>query len=94
MLEDAAPGLKALIAHAELLLPQDIEARYGLQGGNWHQAELSVEQMLFLRPFHGAAQYRTPIPGLWLGGAGSHPGGGINGTAGWNAASALLENRP
>lgn len=94
VLEEASPGLKALVAHAELLLPQDIEARYGLQGGNWHQAELSVEQMLFLRPFNGAAQYRTPVPGLWLGGAGSHPGGGINGTAGWNAASALLENRP
>lgn len=94
VLEHAAPGLKALVAHAELLLPQDIEDRYGLQGGNWHQAEFSVEQMLFLRPFHGAAQFRTPIPGLWLGGAGSHPGGGINGAAGWNAASALLENRP
>ncbi len=94
VLDRAAPGLKALVAHAELLLPQDIEARYGLQGGNWHQAELSVEQMLFLRPFHGAAQYRTAVPGLWLGGAGSHPGGGINGAAGWNAASALLENRP
>ena len=94
VLEEAAPGLRALIAHAELLLPSDIEHRYGLQGGNWHQAELSVEQMLFLRPFHGAAQYRTPIPGLWLGGAGSHPGGGINGTAGWNAACALIEARP
>jgi phytoene dehydrogenase-like protein len=93
VLEEAAPGLGALVAHAELLLPQDIEAQYGLEGGNWHQAELSVEQMLFLRPFHGAAQYRTPIPGLWLGGAGSHPGGGINGTAGWNAATAFLENR-
>lgn len=91
VLEEAAPGLRALIAHAELLLPAEIEDRYGLQGGNWHQAELSVEQMLFLRPFHGAAQYRTPIPGLWLGGAGSHPGGGINGTAGWNAALALME---
>ncbi len=94
VLDDAAPGLKSLIAHADLLLPQDIEARYGLQGGNWHQAELSVEQMLFLRPFHGAAQYRTPVPGLWLGGAGSHPGGGLSGTAGWNAAGALMENRP
>jgi phytoene dehydrogenase-like protein len=94
VIEDAAPGLRALVAHAELLLPRDIEQRHGLQGGNWHQAELSVEQMLFLRPFHGAAQYRTPVPGLWLGGAGSHPGGGINGAAGWNAAGAFMENRP
>lgn len=93
VLEEAAPGLGALVARAELLMPDDIERRYGLAGGNWHQAELSVEQMLFLRPFHGAAQYRTPIPGLWLGGAGSHPGGGITGAAGWNAAGALIETR-
>ena len=90
-LETHAPGIRTLIAHAEMLMPSDIEARFGLDGGNWHGAELSVEQMLFLRPLMQAAQYATPVPGLWLAGAGSHPGGWITGTPGWNAAGAILK---
>jgi phytoene dehydrogenase-like protein len=94
VLEEHAPGLGGLVRHAEILMPWDIEERYGLAGGNWHSAELSVEQMLFLRPFHGAAQYESPLPGLWLAGAGSHPGGGISGASGWNAAGRILGGRP
>jgi len=78
------------VLQAELLMPQDIEARFGMVGGNWHHGELAVEQMLFLRPLREAAQYATPIAGLYLAGAGSHPGGGINGAAGWNAAERVL----
>ncbi|MEO8244146.1 MAG: NAD(P)/FAD-dependent oxidoreductase [bacterium] len=89
-LEANIPGLRDLVLQAELLMPQDIEARFGMVGGNWHHGELAVEQMLFLRPLREAAQYATPIPGLYLAGAGSHPGGGINGTAGWNAAEQIL----
>ncbi|MCX7299439.1 MAG: NAD(P)/FAD-dependent oxidoreductase [Rhodobacterales bacterium] len=91
VLETAAPGLRPLIAHAEILMPYDIEDRFGMSGGSWHHGDLAVEQMLFLRPFAGVSQYNTPIPGLWLGGAGSHPGGGISGAAGWNAATQLLQ---
>ncbi|PZR00826.1 MAG: phytoene dehydrogenase [Cereibacter sphaeroides] len=91
VLEENAPGIRALIAHAELLMPEDIEARYGMVGGNWHHGELAVEQMLFLRPLREAAQYATPLPGLWLAGAGSHPGGGISGASGWNAAERILK---
>lgn len=90
MLEEHAPGIRALVRHAELLMPYDIEARHGMVGGNWHHGELSVEQMLFLRPFPGCAQYATPIDGLWLAGAGSHPGGGISGACGWNAAERII----
>ncbi len=90
VLEAHAPGLRALISHAEMLMPQDIEARFGMVGGNWHHGELAVEQMLFLRPLREAAQYSTPLPGLYLASAGSHPGGGINGAAGWNAAGRVL----
>jgi phytoene dehydrogenase-like protein len=93
VLEDHAPGLRASILHTELLMPWEIEARYGMAGGNWHHAELSVEQMLFLRPFHGAAQYESPLPALWLASAGSHPGGGVSGAAGWNAAGRILGGR-
>ena len=88
-LEDHAPGLRALVSQAELLMPWDIEARTGAPGGTWHHGELSVEQMLFLRPVPGLAQYATPIAGLWLGSAGCHPGGGVSGSAGWNAALAI-----
>jgi phytoene dehydrogenase-like protein len=88
-LEAHAPGISAQVEHAELLMPYDIEDRHGLPGGQWHAGELSVEQMLFLRPLPGLAQYRGPIPGLWLASAGCHPGGGVSGTAGWNAALAM-----
>ncbi|MFZ2099478.1 MAG: NAD(P)/FAD-dependent oxidoreductase, partial [Oricola sp.] len=90
VLEDQAPGIGKLVVHSELLMPGDIEARYGMTGGNWHHGELAVEQMLFLRPAIGAAQYATPLPGLWLASAGSHPGGGISGAAGWSAAERIL----
>ena len=90
VLEDHSPGLRANILHAELLMPYDIEDRFGMVGGNWHHGELSVEQMLFLRPLPGIAQYQAPLPGLWLASAGCHPGGGISGAAGWNAARRIL----
>lgn len=89
VLEFHAPGLNALIERAELDLPCDIAAT-GPDGGCWHQAELSVEQMLFLRPTPETARYATPLPGLWLAGAGSHPGGWLTGSAGWNAAGAVI----
>lgn len=90
-LENHAPGIRKLIVGAELLMPYDIERRYGMPGGNWHHGELSVEQMLFLRPVPGMAQYAGPVPGLWLASAGTHPGGGISGASGWNAAGRILE---
>ena len=91
-LERAAPGIGRLVVKADLMMPYDIERRFGMAGGNWHHGELSVEQMLFLRPLPELARYATPIPGLWLTGAGTHPGG-LSGAAGWNAAEAIAEAR-
>lgn len=88
-LEAHAPGIGALVEAAEMLMPHDIAARWGSPGGTWHHGELSVEQMLFLRPVPGLAQYATPIAGLWLASAGCHPGGGVSGSAGLNAAEAI-----
>lgn len=88
-LEAHAPGISAMVQSAEILMPYDIEDQFGLPGGQWHAGELSVEQMLFLRPLPGLAQYQGPIPGLWLASAGCHPGGGVSGTPGWNAALAM-----
>ncbi|MEQ1521018.1 MAG: NAD(P)/FAD-dependent oxidoreductase, partial [Aestuariivirga sp.] len=90
-LETYAPGISKLVVKSEMLTAEDLEKTYGFIGGNWHHGELAAEQMLFLRPFIGAAQYETAIPGLWLAGAGSHPGGGISGAAGWNAAERILK---
>jgi phytoene dehydrogenase-like protein len=91
-LEQYAPGIRGQIRHAELLTPADIEAEFGITGGHWHHGELSLDQFLMLRPVPGAAQYAAPVKGLWLCGAGSHPGGGVMGCAGRNAAQAILGN--
>jgi phytoene dehydrogenase-like protein len=90
VLERHAPGLRSLIRHAEILTPLDIEHRCRLPGGHWHHGEIAIDQLFWLRPFQAAAQYRAPIPGLWLAGAGSHPGGNVMGLAGANAAHAVL----
>jgi phytoene dehydrogenase-like protein len=89
VLETYAPGIGQLITASDMQMPYDIERRYGLPGGHWHAGELSVEQMLFLRPLPHIAQYQSPITGLWLASAGCHPGGGVSGSAGWNAALAM-----
>jgi phytoene dehydrogenase-like protein len=92
VLEDHAPGIGKLTLAADLMMPWETLARFGLPC--WHGAELSIEQMLFLRPLPDLAQYRTPVERLWLAGSGSHPGGGISGTAGWNAAGRIVEVGP
>ena len=90
ILDEHAPGLSSLVEHAELLTPDDIETEFHTTGGHWHHAEPSVDQLLMMRPTYEAAQYATPIPGLFLCGAGSHPGGDLSGNAGRNAAKAIL----
>jgi phytoene dehydrogenase-like protein len=89
-LERAAPGLRASILGTELLTPVDIEREFRTEGGHWHQGELAFDQFFMVRPVPGAAQHRTPLPGLYLCGAGCHPGGGVIGTAGRNAARQVL----
>ena len=89
-LEAYAPGIGKLVRHAELLTPLDIERRYGMPGGHWHHGEMQADQMLMSRPVSGAAGYDTPIAGLFLCGAGSHPGGGVSGVPGLNAARHLI----
>jgi len=85
-----APGIKEQVLHAELLMPSDLEESHRVTGGHWHHAEFSMDQMLMMRPTYEAAQYRTPIPGLYLCGAGSHPGGGLMGGPGHNAAREII----
>ncbi len=89
-LENHAPGLRGSIVSAELLTPLDIEQEFRISGGHWHHGELAFDQFFMVRPVPGAAQHRTPLPGLFLCGAGCHPGGGVMGTAGRNAAQQIL----
>ena len=90
-LERHAPGLRALVVGRELLTPVDMEREFRISGGHWHHGELAFDQCLMVRPVPGAAQYETPVPGLYLCGAGAHPGGGVMGLAGRNAARHVLK---
>jgi phytoene dehydrogenase-like protein len=89
-LERHAPGLRAGVIAAELLTPPDLEQEFRISGGHWHHGDLAFDQFLMVRPVPGAAQYRTPLNGLYLCGAGCHPGGGVMGLAGRNAAQQVL----
>jgi phytoene dehydrogenase-like protein len=86
-----APDLKERIIASELLTPVDIEKEFRITGGHWHHGELALDQFLFVRPVSGAAQYEMPLEGLYLCGAGTHPGGGVSGAAGRNAARTILK---
>jgi phytoene dehydrogenase-like protein len=90
-LERHAPGIGGLVRAVDVQTPRDIEVRWSMPGGHWHHGELAVDQMFMLRPVFGAARYDTPVDGLYLCGAGSHPGGGISGAPGLNAARRILE---
>ena len=86
-----APGIRQQTVATELLTPEDIENEFRMTGGHWHHGELALDQFLMLRPVPKSAQYKTPVNGLYLCGAGCHPGGGVMGSAGKNAASVVLE---
>ncbi len=94
VLERYAPGLRKLIVAAEVLTPVDLERQFRIGGGHWHHGELTLDQFMMLRPVPGAAQYAMPVAGLYMCGAGCHPGGGVMGDAGRNAARAILEGAP
>jgi len=87
-----APNIKDLILHRQVVTPLDLERDFGLSEGNIFQGELTLEQLFFLRPAPGWAQYRTPIKNLYMCGSATHPGGGIMGAPGRNGAMKLLQD--
>ncbi len=89
-IERYAPGLRRSIVATELLSPVDMEREFRMTGGHWHHGDLAFDQFWMVRPVAGAAQYRTPLEGLYLCGAGCHPGGGVIGAAGRSAAAQVL----
>jgi phytoene dehydrogenase-like protein len=91
-LERYAPGLRDLILASQVITPRDLEETYGLSGGHIHHGEQSLDQFFTFRPLIGWAQYRTPLKRLYLCGAGTHPGGGITGIPGANAAREIARD--
>src|SRR5678815_5085584 len=87
-----APNIKDMILHRQVVTPLDLEREFGLSEGNIFQGELSLEQLFFLRPVAGWAQYRTPIKNLYMCGSATHPGGGIMGANGRLAALEILKD--
>jgi phytoene dehydrogenase-like protein len=89
-IEQYAPGFASQILAREILTPVDIENQYHIAGGHWHHGEMAIDQLFMMRPIHGAAQYDTPVDGLFLCGAAAHPGGGVTGIPGHNAAQRII----
>ena len=87
-----APNVPAAVVARQVLTPLDLERVYGLSEGNIFHGDLSLEQLFFMRPVPGWSQYRSPIAGLYLCGAGAHPGGGVTGAPGHNAAFQVLRD--
>jgi phytoene dehydrogenase-like protein len=92
-ISECAPNVASTIIARQVLTPLDLERTYGLTEGNIFHGDLTLEQLFFMRPVPGWSQYRTPIDGLYLCGAGAHPGGGVTGAPGHNAAHAVLRDR-
>jgi phytoene dehydrogenase-like protein len=92
-ISEYAPNFRRAIVHRQVLSPWDLEQRFGLTCGNIFHGEITPDQIFFLRPVPGWARYRTPIEGLYLCGAGTHPGGGVMGACGRNAAREVLRAR-
>jgi len=91
-LEVYAPGIREMIIAAEVITPLDLEQKYGLSGGHIHHGEQTLDQFFTFRPLIGWAQYRTPLKRLYLCGAGTHPGGGLTGLPGANAAREIARD--
>ncbi|HYM40888.1 MAG TPA: NAD(P)/FAD-dependent oxidoreductase [Thermoplasmata archaeon] len=94
LLEPHIPNVRSALLAVDVETPEDLEARFGLTGGHIFHGEMTLDQQFVLRPVPGWGRYRTPIPGLYLCGAGTHPGGGITGAPGYNGAHAVLEDWP
>ena len=90
IVEQYAPGFTNSVTDRQILSPVDLEQTFNLTGGNIFQGSMGLHQLFMFRPVPGFAGYRMPVRGLYLCGAAAHPGGGVMGAAGWNAAREML----
>jgi phytoene dehydrogenase-like protein len=91
-IEEYAPNIRKVVRHWQVVSPADIESILGMTGGNIFQGDITPDQIFTFRPVPGWSQYRTPVAGLYLAGSAAHPGGGVLGAPGHNAARAILED--
>eukprot|EP00794_Sanderia_malayensis_P003732 gene3732-4254_t len=91
-IEDYAPGFKRSVVGRDILTPPDLERIFGLTGGNIFHGALSLDQLYFMRPVRSMPNYRCPVKGLYLCGSGAHPGGGVMGSPGYNAARMVMQD--
>jgi phytoene dehydrogenase-like protein len=91
-IEEYAPNIRQVVENWQVISPKDIERTLGMTGGNIFQGDITPDQILSFRPVPGWVQYRTPLPGLYLCGSAAHPGGGVTGAAGHNAAQVMIED--
>jgi phytoene dehydrogenase-like protein len=92
LVDEVAPGFSGTVLHREVLVPPDLERIFALRGGNIFHGAMTLDRLGFMRPLPGCARYRTPIRGLYLCGAGTHPGGGLMGACGRNAAGEVVRD--
>ncbi|MDH5507671.1 MAG: NAD(P)/FAD-dependent oxidoreductase [Anaerolineae bacterium] len=92
-LELYAPNIRDIILHQQMITPQRLETEFGLTEGHIYHGQMGLDQLLFMRPIAGSGQYQTPIPNLYLCGSGTHPGGGVTGAPGYNAAKELIRQK-
>ena len=92
LIEEYAPNIRSIVVNRQVLSPLDLERRFGITGGNIFHGEMSLDQMFVMRPVAGWARYRMPVGGLYLCGSGAHPGGGVMGAPGYNAAREILKS--
>ena len=92
IMNEYAPNFRRAVIDYQVLSPADLESTFGLTGGNIMQGVMSFSSLGFMRPLPGYADYRTPIKGLYLCGAATHPGGGVMGACGYNAAREILKD--
>ncbi|MGE5644352.1 MAG: phytoene desaturase family protein [Acidobacteriota bacterium] len=93
LIAEYAPNIHSIVEHVQVLSPLALERRFGITGGNIFHGEMSLDQMFVMRPATGWAQYRTPVRGLYLCGSGAHPGGGVMGAPGYNAAREIARTQ-
>lgn len=92
LIEEYVPNIRSIIEYRQVLTPLDLERRFGITGGNIFHGEMSLDQMFVMRPLAGWARHRTPVRNLYLCGSGAHPGGGVMGAPGHNAAQVILQD--
>jgi phytoene dehydrogenase-like protein len=92
LVEEFAPGFRKLVVGQQVLSPRDLEEKFGLTNGDIMHGHLSLDQLFSARPMLGYGDYRTPLKGLYMCGSGTHPGGGVTGAPGHNAAREIIRD--